>query len=113
MIPWRRPRPPPPPTISWRDAADAVLEGTEPFVYGNQFDDCGPAVHKILERGFHPAEGANDLLHDTEGEDASHQGRSKGDIGNQGAELHVAVSGHVKIHVMKEQAEVIPPHISE
>src|SRR6476660_9164509 len=93
--------------------ADAVLESTEPFIYRNQHDDRGPAIHKILERAFHPAEGANDLLHDTEGDDACHEGRSEGDIGNQDAELQIGVSGHVKIHVMKEQTKVVPPHISE
>jgi hypothetical protein len=44
-----------------------------PFLYRNQADDCGLAVHKISERAFHRAEGANDLLHDTEGDDAIHQ----------------------------------------
>src|SRR5689334_17872478 len=96
-----------------RGTADAALKCAEPFVYGDEFDDRGPATHKILERAFHPAEGANDLLHDTESDDARNQGRPEGDIGNQDAELQIRVPGHVKVHVMKEQPEVVSPHVSE
>jgi len=96
-----------------RGAADTVLEGAEPFVYRDQFDDRGPTAHKVLEQAFHPAEGVNNLLHDTESDHARNQGRSEGDIGNQSAELQIGIPGHVKIHVMKEQTEVIPPHIGE
>src|ERR1700735_4447007 len=70
-------------------------------------------MDQILERALHPAKGANDLLHGAEGDYASHQGRPEGDIGNQDAELQIGVSGHVKIHVVKEQAKIVPPYIGE
>jgi hypothetical protein len=33
-----------------------------------------------LERAFHPAKGANDLLHDTKSDNAGDQGRPEGSV---------------------------------
>ena len=89
------------------------LEGAQALVDRDQLDDRRPGIDQVLERRLDPAEGAQDLLHDAEGDAAGNDGRRERDVGHEDVGLQVAVAGDVEVEVVEIQAEIVAAHVRE
>ncbi len=89
------------------------FESAQALVDRHQLDDRRPRIDQILEGRFHLAEGAQDLLHDAEGEAGGNDGRRQRNIGHHDARLKIAVAGDVEIQVVEIDAEIVSAHVRE